>query len=63
MKNKNYPAEQCTGRRWNDVRGCWERAFDNCMICSYMCPARAEEFIKMGKKEYVDKETGLHYWE
>ena len=59
---KNYDAEQCSRRRWNEEEQKWERAFGQCAICSYMCPQRAEDFAKMGKKEYVDKTTGLHFW-
>lgn len=59
---KNYPAEQCSRRRWNEQEGKWERAFGTCEICSYMCSARAKYFELMGKKEYIDNTTGLHYW-
>ena len=60
--NKNYDAEQCSGRSWNEEEQKWERAFGMCAICSYMCPQRAEDFAKIGKKEHIDKKTGLHYW-
>lgn len=60
--HKDYDPEQCSRRRWNDKEQRWERAFDLCCFCSYMCSQRAEDFTHMGKKEYVDKETGLHYW-
>ena len=60
--HKDYDPEQCSRRRWNDKEQRWERAFDLCCFCSYMCSQRAEDFAHMGKKEYVDKETGFHYW-
>ena len=60
--NKNYDAEQCSRRRWNEKEKKWERFFDTCAFCSFMCPQRAEDFANMGKKEYVDEATGLHYW-
>lgn len=60
--DKNYDAEQCSRRRWNTKEQKWERAFDACAICSYMCPQRAEDFDKIDKKEYIDEQTGLHYW-
>lgn len=60
--NKNYDAEQCSRRRWNEEEKKWERFFGTCSICSFMCPQRAEDFAHMGKKEYVDEATGLHYW-
>lgn len=56
---KDYDAEQCSRRRWNEEEQKWERAFDKCAICSYICPQRAEDFAKAKKKRYVDKATGL----
>lgn len=60
--HKNYDAEQCSRRQWNDKEKKWERAFDACCICSFMCPQRAKDFADMGKKEYFDEATGMHYW-
>ena len=62
MERLEYTSEQCSRRRWNEKEGKWERFFDNCMICSFMCPARAKEFEQMGKKQYYDKTTGMVYW-
>lgn len=59
---KDYDAEQCSRRRWNEEEQKWERAFDKCAICSYICPQRAEDFAKAKKKRYVDKATGLVFW-
>lgn len=55
--HKNYDAEQCSCRRWNEKEKKWERAFDVCFICSFMCPQRAKDFADMGKKEYFDETT------
>ena len=59
---KNYDAEQCTRRTWNNEEQKWERGFLTCAICSSMCPQREEDFSKKGKKRHIDKRTGLTYW-
>ena len=59
----NYDAEQCIRRRWNEEEKKWERCFSNCSICSFTCKARAKDFERLGKKQYVDEETGMAYWQ
>ena len=60
--NTNYDAEQCSRRQWDEEKQEWRRFFNNCAICSFMCPQRAEDFLNEGRKRYVDKKTGLVYW-
>ena len=44
---KNYDAEQCSRRIWNEKE---------------QCRQRAEDFEKLGKKMFIDKLTGLAFW-